>query len=49
LNLLKPLRDGAGDEALKEIITEAIWWKPWGHKLDEDIIPLNRVMSEIGG
>jgi cyclic pyranopterin phosphate synthase len=49
LNLMEPLRNGAGDEELREIITEAIWWKPWGHKLGEDIIPLNRVMSEIGG
>ena len=49
INLLEPLRNGADDEKLKEIITEAIWWKPWGHKLDEDIIPLNRAMSEIGG
>jgi cyclic pyranopterin phosphate synthase len=49
VNLMDPLRNGAGDEELKEIISKAIWWKPWGHKLDEDIIPLNRVMSEIGG
>jgi cyclic pyranopterin phosphate synthase len=49
VNLLKPLRDGASDEALKETITEAIWWKPWGHQLNDDMIPLNRVMSEIGG
>jgi len=49
VNLLDPLRAGASDEELKEIITRAIWWKPWGHKLEEDIIPLNRVMSELGG
>jgi cyclic pyranopterin phosphate synthase len=49
VNLMDPLRKGANDEELKEIISEAIWWKPWGHKLEEDIIPLNRVMSEIGG
>jgi cyclic pyranopterin phosphate synthase len=49
VNLMAPLRDGAGDDELKEIITKAIWWKPWGHQLGEDIIPLNRVMSEIGG
>ncbi len=49
LNLMDPLRNGASDEELMEIIKEAIWWKPWGHKLGEDIIPLNRVMSEIGG
>lgn len=49
MNLLKPLRDGASDKEMKELIAEAIWWKPWGHQLGQDIIPLNRVMSEIGG
>jgi cyclic pyranopterin phosphate synthase len=49
VNLLDPLRNGASDEEMKATITEAIWWKPWGHKLEEDIIPLNRVMSELGG
>jgi len=49
VNLLEPMRQGASDDELKEIITDAVWWKPWGHKLDEDIIPLNRIMSEIGG
>jgi cyclic pyranopterin phosphate synthase len=49
VNLINPLRDGASDKELVDIITEAIWWKPWGHGLGEDIIPLNRVMSEIGG
>jgi cyclic pyranopterin phosphate synthase len=49
INLMQPLRAGASNQEMKELITEAIWWKPWGHKLDEDVIPLNRVMSEIGG
>jgi GTP 3',8-cyclase len=49
IDLLTPMRDGASDEQLKELIAEAIWWKPWGHKLDQDHIALNRVMSEIGG
>jgi cyclic pyranopterin phosphate synthase len=49
INLIDPLRNGASDQELVEKITKAIWWKPWGHGLDEDIIPLNRVMSEIGG
>jgi cyclic pyranopterin phosphate synthase len=39
----------ASNPELVEIITKAIWWKPWGHGLDQDVIPLNRVMSEIGG
>lgn len=49
VDLLTPLRDGATDDELKAIIEKGIWWKPWGHKLEEHIIPLNRVMSEIGG
>ncbi len=49
VDLMTPLRDGASDEELKAIIEDGIWWKPWGHRLDDEIIPLNRVMSEIGG
>ena len=49
VDLLTPMRAGATDAELAGTITEAIWWKPWGHKLDQDVIPLNRVMSEIGG
>ena len=48
-NLLEPLRAGASDAALKECIEESIWWKPWGHGLAHNVIPQNRVMSEIGG
>ena len=49
VDLMTPLRNGATNEELKAIIEEGIWWKPWGHKLGEEVIPLNRVMSEIGG
>ena len=49
VDLITPLRAGASNEELRQIVTEGIWWKPWGHKLAEDVIPLNRVMSEIGG
>jgi GTP 3',8-cyclase len=49
VNLMDPLRNGASDKQLKAVIEEGIWWKPWGHKLDQEVIPLNRVMSEIGG
>ncbi len=49
VDLLTPMRAGADDDALRALITDGIWWKPWGHQLAEDIIPLNRVMSEIGG
>lgn len=49
VNLMEPLRNGASDEALKKLITDGIWWKPWGHGLERNVIPMNRVMSEIGG
>jgi cyclic pyranopterin phosphate synthase len=49
VDLMEPLRNGATDEQLKTIIEEGIWWKPWGHGLATNVIPLNRVMSEIGG
>jgi GTP 3',8-cyclase len=49
VDLIGPMRRGAGDAELMEIIETAIWWKPWGHGLAQDVIPLNRVMSEIGG
>ncbi|HZD09825.1 MAG TPA: GTP 3',8-cyclase MoaA [Candidatus Binatia bacterium] len=49
VNLMDPLRNGASDEALKKLIADGIWWKPWGHGLARNVIPKNRVMSEIGG
>ncbi len=49
VDLLTPLRSGADDQELRELIEKAIWLKPWGHGLAQDVIPLNRVMSEIGG
>ncbi len=49
LDLLTPLRKGASLEELREMILETVWEKPWGHGLADGAIPLNRVMSEIGG
>jgi cyclic pyranopterin phosphate synthase len=49
VDLLTPLRSGATLDELREIILDGIWVKPWGHGLAEGVIPLNRVMSEIGG
>ncbi len=49
LDLLSPMREGMDDAHLQALIRDAVWWKPWGHKLDKDVIALNRVMSEIGG
>ncbi len=49
VDLLTPLRAGASTTELKALILHATWNKPWGHDLAGDVIPLNRVMSEIGG
>ncbi len=49
VNLLQPLRWGATADDLKGIICDGIWHKPWGHALPDDIVPLNRRMSQIGG
>jgi GTP 3',8-cyclase len=49
VDLLTPLRAGANIDDLRALILEGIWEKPWGHGLAEGVIPLNRVMSEIGG
>jgi GTP 3',8-cyclase len=49
LDLKTPLRKGASVDDLVEIMSRAIYRKPWGHDLSSGVIPLNRVMSEIGG
>jgi len=49
VNLLQPLRAGASEEEIKQIILDGIWNKPWGHGLADDVIPVTRVMSQIGG
>jgi cyclic pyranopterin phosphate synthase len=49
VDLLTPLRAGATLDDLRQIILDGVWDKPWGHGLAEGVIPLNRVMSEIGG
>lgn len=49
LDLRTPLRRGATADDLIEMIRAAIWRKPWGHELAHGVIPMNRIMSEIGG
>jgi len=49
IDLLTPLRSGASLDALRKLVLDAVWNKPWGHALAEGEIPLNRTMSEIGG
>jgi cyclic pyranopterin phosphate synthase len=48
-DLLTPLRNGASDDQLKQKIRSLVWAKPWGHGLPQGVIPLQRVMSQIGG
>jgi cyclic pyranopterin phosphate synthase len=48
-DLLTPLRQGATDAELEALIRNLIWRKPWGHGLPDGVIPLERVMSQIGG
>jgi cyclic pyranopterin phosphate synthase len=49
VDLLKPLREGATEEDLRQIVLGGIWNKPWGHGLAEGDFATNRTMSEIGG
>ena len=49
MDLLTPLRAGASQEELKALILKAVYHKPWGHGLAHNVVPMNRVMSEIGG
>ncbi len=49
VDLLTPMRNGANDDELRQIIVDGVWAKPWGHGLAEGLIPMNRIMSEIGG
>lgn len=48
-DLLTPLRQGATDVELEALIRNLIWRKPWGHGLPDGVIPLERLMSQIGG
>jgi GTP 3',8-cyclase len=49
VNLLGPLRAGAGDDDLRELIADAVRRKPWGHEVREGRYATNRTASQIGG
>jgi cyclic pyranopterin phosphate synthase len=49
VDLMTPLRAGASDEALRELMARGVYRKPWGHGLAEHVIPRSRIMSSIGG
>lgn len=49
VDLLTPLRAGAADDELRDLMTQGVWRKPWGHGLAQHIVAESRVMSQIGG
>lgn len=49
VDLLTPLRAGAGATDLELLIRQNLWEKPWGHGLEQNQFATDRVMSEIGG
>lgn len=49
VDFLTPLRAGADFEMLRQLMVEAAYRKPWGHKLDENDIARSREMSQLGG
>jgi len=49
VDLITPLRQGASQAELRQLIVDGLWQKPWGHGLADGVIPHNREMSEIGG
>jgi cyclic pyranopterin phosphate synthase len=49
IDLRTPLRQGAGVDEIADLIVEGINRKPVAHRLDHDIHPQQRAMSEIGG
>jgi GTP 3',8-cyclase len=48
-DLRTPLRAGASYEEIRERFRRAAYRKPWGHGLARNVIPKQRVMSQIGG
>jgi cyclic pyranopterin phosphate synthase len=49
IDLLSPLRAGASELELRNLILDAVWNKPWGHGLADGFIARNRAMNQIGG
>jgi len=49
VDLMTPLRAGASDDQLRDLFTNGVQNKPWGHGLAQNVIAASRVMSQIGG
>jgi cyclic pyranopterin phosphate synthase len=49
-DLRSPLRGGASDAELEQVIRDAVWHKEPGHRINEpDFVRPARSMSQIGG
>ncbi len=49
VDLKQAMRSGLGREAIKKLIKDSVYLKPWGHGLADHQFATNRTMSEIGG
>jgi cyclic pyranopterin phosphate synthase len=49
LDVKRALREGGGEEAVREILLAAVGQKPTGHRLDEGVSTRGRSMFQIGG
>lgn len=49
IDLRGPVRAGAGQAQIRELLAQAIRAKPQRHYLDQALSPLDRAMAEIGG
>jgi len=49
IDLKTPLRQGADQEGLKQLIAQAVAAKPYRHRLGEHLPPKGRAMAQIGG
>lgn len=49
VDLLTPLRGGAGFDEMRELMREGAFHKPWGHGLATGEFAHNRAMNQIGG
>jgi cyclic pyranopterin phosphate synthase len=49
IDMRTALRDGATEAQLRELLRRAVQCKPQHHQLDQNIVPVDRVMAQIGG
>jgi GTP 3',8-cyclase len=49
LDLRAAVRSGATEAEIEQLIRHAVFLKPWGHGLPENVLPTLRGMSQLGG